>query len=140
MGSIAPVVGGHLTIAPGCSQIRNTTGPLPADGMMVVWTDFNSAVQAHYAVSTGDVTATIGIPGSAPKVGYDGTRFWIAWLDGSSELRLTSFEVATGKLVQYELPGWRASGPEGFELVTRGNETALVLLSPDGLDLLTICS
>jgi len=69
MGSIAPVVGGPLKIAPGCSQIRNTTGPLPADGMMVVWTDINSAVQAHYAVSTGDRTATIGIPGSAPKVG-----------------------------------------------------------------------
>jgi len=53
---------------------------------------------------------------------------------------LTSFEVATGKLVQYELPGWQPCGPEAFELVTRGNETALVLLSPDGLDLLTICS
>jgi hypothetical protein len=105
MGSIAPVVGGHLTIAPGCSQIRNTTGPLAADGMMVVWTDVNSAVQAHCAVSTGDVTATIGIRGLAPKVGYDDTRFWIAWLDGGGELRLTSFEVATGKLVQYELPG-----------------------------------
>ncbi len=140
MGSIAPVIPGSLLIASGCSQIRNATGPLPADGMMVVWTDINSAVQAHYAVSTGDVKATIGIPGSAPKIGYDGTRFWIAWLDGRGELRLTSFEVATGKLVQYELPGWQASGPEAFELVTRGNETALVLLSPDGLDLLTICS
>jgi hypothetical protein len=140
MGKIAPVVGGHLTIAPGCSQIRNTTGPLPADGMMVVWVDFNGAVQAHYAVSTGDVTATIGLPGSAPRVGYDGTRFWIAWLDGKAELRLTSFEVATGKLVQYELPGWQPAGPEAFQLVTRGNETALVLLSSAGLDLLTICT
>jgi hypothetical protein len=140
MGSIAPVVGSHLSIAPGCSHIRNSTGPLAADGMMVVWTDINSAVQAHYAVSTGDVTATIGIPGSAPKVGYDGTRFWIAWLDGSGELRLTSFEVATGVLVQYELPGWQPNGPEAFELVTRGNETALVLLAPAGLDFLTICT
>jgi hypothetical protein len=140
MGSIAPMITGSLLIANGCSQLRNATGPLPADGMMVVWTDINGAVQAHYAVSTGDVKATIGIPGSAPKLGYDGTRFWIAWLDGRGELRLTSFEVATGKLVQYELPGWQPSGPGAFELVTRGNETALVLLSPDGLDLLTICS
>jgi hypothetical protein len=140
MGSIAPVVGGHFSIVPGCSQIRNTTGPLRADGMMVVWTDINGAVQAHYAVSSGDLTATIGIRGAAPKVGYDGTRFWIAWLDGGGELRLTSFEVATGVLVQYELPGWQPAGPEAFELVTRGNETALVLLSSASLDLLTICS
>ena len=108
--------------------------------MMVVWVDLNGAVQAHYAVSTGDVTATIGTPGSAPKLGYDGTRFWIAWLDGKGELRLTSFEVATGKLVQYELAGWQPNGPEAFELVSRGNETVLVLLSPGSLDLLTICS
>jgi hypothetical protein len=140
MGSIAPMIPGSLMIANGCSQIRNTTGPLPADGMMVVWVDINNAVQAFYAVSTGNVKATIGTPGSAPRVGYDGTRFWIAWLDGKSELRLTSFEVATGKLVQYELPGWQPSGPEAFELVTRGNETALMLLSPAGLDVLTICS
>jgi hypothetical protein len=140
MGSIAPAITGSLMIATGCSQIRNATGPLAADGMMVVWVDLNGAVQAHYAVSTGDVTATIGTPGSAPKLGYDGTRFWIAWLDGKGELRLTSFEVATGKLVQYELPGWQPNGPEAFELVSRGNETALVLLSAASLDLLTICS
>jgi len=140
MGSIAPVIGGHFSIAPGCSQIRNTTGPLSADGMMVVWTDINGAVQAHYAVSSGDLTATIGIRGSAPRVRYDGTRFWIAWLDDRGELRLTSFELATGVVVQYELPGWQPAGPEAFELVTRGTETVLVLLSPDGLDLLTICS
>jgi hypothetical protein len=140
MGSIAPMIPGSLFIANGCSQIRNTTGPLPADGMMVVWVDINGAVQAFYAVSTGNVKATIGIRGSAPKVGYDGTRFWIAWLDGAGELRLTSFEVATGVLVQYELPGWQPNGPDAFELVTRGNETALVLLSPAGLDILTICS
>jgi hypothetical protein len=35
---------------------------------------------------------------------------------------------------------WQPSGPEAFERVTRGNETALVLLSPDGLDVLTICT
>jgi hypothetical protein len=38
----------------------------------------------------------------------------------------------------YYAPSGRAR--EAFELVTRGNETALVLLSPDGLDLLTICT
>ena len=103
-------------------------------------TDINGAVQAHYAVSSGDLTATIGIRGAAPKVGYDGMRFWIAWLDGGGELRLTSFEVATGVLVQYELPGWQPACPEAFELVSRGNETALVLLSSASLDLLTICS
>jgi hypothetical protein len=139
-GSIAPVVGSHFSIAPGCSQIRNASGPPAADSMIVVWVDVNGAVQAHYAVSTGDVTATIGLHGSAPKVQFDGTRFWIAWLDGGGELRLTSFELATGVLVQYELPGWQPSGPEAFELVTRGNETALVLLSSNGLDFLTICT
>jgi hypothetical protein len=140
MGSIAPMIPGSLGIASGCSQIRNATGPLPADGMMVVWVDINGAVQTFYAVSTGNLKATIGIHGSAPKLGYDGTRFWIAWLDGNGELRLTSFEVATGVLVQYELPGWQPRGPEAFELVTRGNETALVLLSTDSLDFLTICT
>jgi hypothetical protein len=142
MGLSAPTIGGHFSITPGCSEIRNNTGPLQADGMMVVWTDINGAVQAHYAVGSGDLTATIGIRGSAPKVEYDGTRFWIAWLDGTGELRLTSFEVGTGLVVQYELPGWQPAGPEAFELVTSGsgNESTLVLLSSASLDLLTICN
>jgi hypothetical protein len=140
MGLSAPVIGGHFSITPGCSEIRNNTGPLQADGMMVVWTDINGAVQAHYAVGSGPLDATIGIRGSAPKVEYDGTRFWVAWLDGAGELRLTSFEVGTGVVVQYELPGWQPAGPEAFELVTSGNETALVLLSSASLDLLAICN
>jgi hypothetical protein len=138
MGSVAPVVRGPQEIATSCKSIRNASGPAPADSMIVVWVTTAGAIIVHYAASTGDVDGEIAQSGTAPKVRFDGSRFWIAWLDAGGELKLSSFDLG-GKIVHYDLPGWKPLGPEAFELVTGNGETALALASSAGLDVLTIC-
>jgi hypothetical protein len=134
----APKVGSTEALSDDCHDIRNATGPVPADSMIIVWTTAAGSVEARYIVSTGNVSRTVSPAGSAPKVVFDGTRFWIAWLDDRGRLQLSSFDLG-GTVVEYSLAGWTPSGPESFELVHRGNETALALLSPGELDFLSIC-
>lgn len=122
-----------------CSNLRVSSGPDGADSMLVTWTDL-SQVHASYVGAGGlDVERTMPGTGAAPKVQFDGVRFWLAWIDDRDGLQLASFDV-TGAIVQYSLTGWVPAGPEAFELVRRGNETALVMLSGAGLEFLTICS
>jgi hypothetical protein len=134
----APQVTGKIVWTSDCVDVRNASGPDSADSMIVVWTSLARTVEAHYAVSTGDKLGTIAQVGSAPKVRFDGTRFWIAWLDGANQLRLSSFDL-NGTIVGYSLAGWTPLGPEAFELVHRGGTTGVVLLSAGELDFLTIC-
>lgn len=133
-----PQVGASQVVASDCHDLRNASGPAPEAPQIVVWTTSAGSIEARYLASAGNVLETIAPAGSAPKVQFDGKRFWIAWLDGSGELALSSFEL-DGTLAHYPLRGWTPDGPEAFELVSRNNETGLVLLSPAGLDFLTTC-
>jgi hypothetical protein len=135
----APVVGGTIVWPGYCAEIRNASGPVSADSMIVVWTTKTHSVEAHYAVSTGDKLGTIAPMGFAPKVTFDGGRFWIAYLDGARQLRLASFDL-NGTIVDYSLAGWTPLGNEAFELVHRNMTTALVVLSAGELDVLKICN
>jgi hypothetical protein len=134
----APQMGSKSILSDDCHGIRNATGPVPADSMIITWTTAAGSVEARYIVSTGDVSRTISATGSAPKTVFDGTRFWVAWLDSAGGLRLSSFAL-NGTVADYSLAGWTPTGPESFELVRRGTEAALVLLSPGELDFLSIC-
>jgi hypothetical protein len=138
MGGGSPVVGTPQILSLNCSQIRTASGPAAADSALTVWRNVLGEIVVEYVASTGNIGGVID-KGSAPKVRFDGTRFWIAWLDSGGELRLTSFGL-DGTATPYALPGWRPAGPEAFELVNNGAETALVLLSTSELDFLTICT
>jgi hypothetical protein len=123
-----------------CYNVRTSSGPDLADSQIIVWTTAAHSVEGRYVDKDGvDIARSITAAGSAPKVQFDGIEFWIAWLDGQDVLQLASFDVR-GKIVSYSLAGWAPLGPEAFELVRRGNQTAVVLLSRDGLEILTICS
>jgi hypothetical protein len=122
-----------------CHDLRTAAGLVPTNSQLVAWATSAGSIEARYVAWTGDIPRTITPAGSAPKVQFDGARFWIAWLDASGELWLSSFDL-DGTIVHHALPGWIPGGPEAFELVTRGNETGLVLLSPAGLEFLTICT
>jgi hypothetical protein len=136
-GSLSPVIGSHEVVASNCRAVRTASGPDPADSMIIVWVTVSGGILTHY--STGGVQAVITAAGSAPKVRFDGSRFWIAWLDGQGKLQLSSVELG-GQVVPYDLADWVPLGPEAFELVRRGTETDLVLLSKDGVEFLKICS
>jgi len=123
-----------------CYNVRTSSGPDAADSLIAVWTTSDRRVEARYVGTGGlDLVHSVAPAGSAPKVQFDGALFWIAWLDGRDALQLASFDVK-GAIKYYSLAGWVPIGPEAFELVRRGNETALVLVSRDGLDILTICT
>jgi hypothetical protein len=133
-----PEVGSTLAWPGYCAEIRNASGPDAADSMIVVWTTQTHSIEARYAVSSGDKLGTIAAMGFAPKVTFDGARFWIAYLDGNRQLRLASFDL-NGTIVDYSLAGWTPLGDEAFELVHRGRTASLVVLSAGELDFLTIC-
>lgn len=135
-----PAIPGGPVLSSDCHDVRATSGPDVADSMIVVWTSSAGDVEARYIGGGGlDVARPIALSGSAPKVGFDGTRFWIAWLDGQDALQLASFDP-NGRVVPYSLPGWVPIGPEAFELVHRGNEAGLTMLTAGSLDFLTICN
>lgn len=141
----APSIPGGAIVSSDCHDIRTSSGPDLADSMIVVWTTSAQSLEARYVGANNlDIPRPIAPAGSAPKVQFDGIqtpagKFWIAWLDGQGALQLTSFDQM-GATVSYSLAGWVPRGPEAFELVRRGGQTALVLLSPDGLEFLTICT
>jgi hypothetical protein len=125
-----------------CHGVRNDTGPLPSDGMAIVWTTAAGAVMADYISFGGDMTIMVSAKGRAPRVRYDGTIEWLAWIDqtsGADELRFSTFDLASGTLVSQTLTGWVPAGDEAFELVQLGTTAYLVLLSPDSLTFLGLC-
>jgi hypothetical protein len=137
-----PKIGTHrFVFFIGCpGDVRAAPGPAAADSTIIVTSDpaNPSGIGALYAVMPSDLSRAITDTGTAAKVRFDGKRFWIAWLDVNTALRLTSLEL-NGTVIQYMLPGWTPAGPQGFQLVASGSETGLALLSPSGLDFLTIC-
>lgn len=139
---LAPVVSipGGPVLSPDCYDVRVSSGPDAADSVITVWTTRDHRIESS-VVGSGNLNTprSIAPAGSAPKVQFDGTMFWIAFLDGQGALQLSSFDV-TGHVVAYSLAGWAPIGPEAFELVRRGNQTAVVLLSATGLEFLSICT
>ena len=122
-----------------CHDVRTSSGPSAADSVFVVWTTSDHRVQGRYLSAATAPVVDLAAAGSAPRVQFDGTRFWIAWLDGNAKLRLTSYDL-DGTVVPYLLTDWVPRGPAAFQLVRRSNETVLALISAFGLELLTICS
>jgi hypothetical protein len=135
-----PGIPGGPIVSSDCYDVRTSSGPDVADSMIVVWSTADKRVKARCVGGGGlDMASDVAPAGSAPKVQFDGSRFWIAYLDDHAVLQLSSFDL-NSRVVNYSLPGWIPLGGEAFELVRRGNETSLVLLSPAGLEFLTICT
>jgi hypothetical protein len=125
-----------------CYDVRDASGPPADDSMIVVWRTQANTLMATYSIASSEVNRTIASYGLAPKIVFDDTRFWIAFVDQTGTLQLTSFEhdrATRGDLAHFALAGWIPNGTEAFELVHRGLETLLVVIRPDELDVLTIC-
>lgn len=125
-------------ISEDCHDIRVVSGPPDDDALMTVWRTSGGKVLANYFNDTF-IEATVADRGSAPRVTFDDTRFWIAWLDETGTLGLRAFDRMDGTGAAYAMPDWQPRGPEAFELVHRGPETLLAVLREGELDLLTLC-
>ena len=135
-----PSIPGGPVLSGDCYNVRTASGPDAADSMNVVWTTASRRIEMRYVGGGGrDAAHSVAPSGSAPKLQFDGKRFWIAWLDGEDILQLASYD-GQDSFAYYSLKGWVPLGPEAFELVRNGNETVLVLVSGNGLDVLKICT
>jgi hypothetical protein len=121
-----------------CRRARIAAGP-SKDDWLVVSTTAAGALEARYSTARGDVLRTLSSSGRAPKVRFDGTQFWIAWLDNrTGALRVATLDLG-GNVVTAAQAGPRVASDEGFDLVRSGDSVYLVVLGTDALDLVTLC-
>ena len=94
----------------------------------------------HYdSTPRGDIVRMVSPSGRAPKVAFDGTQFWIAWIDNpAGELGIAAVDL-DGNLVASAPPGRTAAGDEAFQLVRSGSSVFLAVLGADGLDFVRLC-
>jgi hypothetical protein len=72
-------------------------------------------------------------------VRFDGTRFWIVWLDtATGQLRIAAWDP-DGSVVAGGHPAPAPIGDEAFQLVRAGATVYLAVLGSDALDLVTLC-
>ena len=121
-----------------CRQRRIAAGPT-GDAWLVASVTGGGVVEARYSTARGDIVRMLSASGRAPKVAFDGTQFWIAWIDSpAGELGIAAFEL-DGNLVVSTPPGRTASGDEAFQLVRSGSTVFLVVLGADALDFVRLC-
>ncbi len=135
----APSLRTTRVVSTDCRRARIAAGPTD-DIQVVVASSASGAVRAHFRRGGADIVHQLSASGRAAKVRFDGTRFWIAWRDnGVSALRIASIDPI-GTLVRYPTPGPSVVGDEAFDLVrTSTTTTALVALTPNTLDIVTLC-
>jgi hypothetical protein len=121
-----------------CRRARIAAGPTDDIQLTVISTG-SGAVQAVLRRSGGDIVRVLSTSGRAAKVRFDGSRFWVVWRDtGVNNLRIASIDPI-GTVATYA-PGPAVAGDEAFDLVrASGTTTALVALTPNSLDVVTLC-
>jgi hypothetical protein len=122
-----------------CRYARIAAGPTD-DIQLVVHTTASGSIRAVLRRGGADIVNVLTTSGRAPKVQFDGTRFWLAWRDtGVAALRIASIDPI-GTLVRWSTTGPSVAGDEAFDLVRTGTATtALVALTPNSLDFVTLC-
>jgi hypothetical protein len=136
-----PVPTGPSSLSDDCYDARTASGPDAADSMIVVWQTAAHTVEAAYLASTGNIMRDMSFHGRMPRVRFDGTEFWIAWIDegASDQLHLASFDLH-GNVKDVALPDWKPVGDQAFQLVRRGATVYLVVLSANTVNFLLTCS
>lgn len=133
-----PALASTRLVSSDCRRARIAAGP-SKDDWLVVSTTAAGALEARHSTARGDVLHTLSSSGRAPKVRFDGTQFWIAWLDNrNGALRVATIDLA-GNVVTAGQAGPPTTSDEGFDLVRSGDTVYLVVLGSDALDLVTLC-
>lgn len=137
----APIIGGTASIANDCLEPRIDSGPGSADAIFTAYRTSTRTIGTRYRGSVADATGMLSMSGRAPKVRFDGTQFWVAWIEEGlvETLRIASVNEDL-VFTATDLPGWTVVGDEAFEIVRAGPVTYLVLLSTDSLSFLRTCA
>lgn len=134
-----PTFNTTVVLQPG-TQMRATVGDLGIDDGMHIYVTPTGAIAVQYDALVPGPEQILSPTGTAPRIGYDGTRFWAAWLDlrtGEQRLRIGHL-ASTGGITDVELPILPA-GEESFELVRDGSRVDLVVRESDALSILQLC-
>ena len=121
-----------------CRHARIAAGP-SGDAWLVALTTSAGVLEARYSTPRGELVRMLSLIGRAPKVAFDGTQFWIAWIDNpAGGLGIAALDLA-GNLVVSAQPALSVAGDEAFQLVRSGSTVLLVVLGADALDFITLC-
>jgi hypothetical protein len=121
-----------------CRHARIAAGPT-GDAWLVASITGGGVLEARYSTPRGDIVRMLSLSGRAPKVAFDGTQFWIAWLDNpAGEIGIAAVDL-DGNLVVSAPPGRTAAGDEAFQLVRSGSIVLLAVLGADALDFVRLC-
>jgi hypothetical protein len=133
-----PSLASTRLVSSDCHHARIAAGP-SKDNWLVVSTTEGGALEARHQTAQGDTLRTLSSSGRAPKARFDGTQFWIAWIDNrTGALRVATFDLA-GNVVTAAQAGPKVAGDEAFDLVRSGDSVVLVVLGSDALELVTLC-
>jgi hypothetical protein len=130
-----PAIGTSQLVSSDCDHPRIALGD--NDSPIEVWQTPSGGIQALYQRGTATVR-DITTAGTAPKVVFDGQRFWVGWLAPDGGIVLTALE-RTGVRTDFAVASAKPRGPEAFQLVHRSGDTVLAVLGDNELDLLTVC-
>jgi hypothetical protein len=139
---VAPVLGSGGATAADCFAPRIDSGPPGTDSIATVFRSSAGTVEMAYFGSTVGASKRLSERGRAPRIRFDGTWFWVAWIDesGSGEVLRVAKIAQDLTFDAVDLPGWTVAGDEAFELVKKLNgNVGLVLLGADTLSILHTC-
>jgi hypothetical protein len=137
------IPGGPTVISNDCTSMRIVSGPEPTDSVVSTWVDSAGTVRASFVgaslPSGGTYFQSKVATGRAPKVTFDGTSYWIAWMDADG-LRFARVEKNGVVSAPSPVVGVTPVGDEGFELVRHGTDVDLVVLEKESMTFLTLCN
>jgi hypothetical protein len=135
-----PSLGGNGMLASNCLEPRIDSGPPAADAIFTAWRSPAGAVETWYQGSVVNMGTRLSAAGRAPKVRFDGTRFWAVWIDTDAGESVQVAKVAQDlTFTKVTLAGWPIPSAEAFDLVKVGAIVQAAVILDDSLWMLTMC-
>ncbi len=136
----APSLGGNGMIGTDCNEPRIDSGPANGDSILTVWRSSASTIEAWHQGAVGDMGTRLSALGHSPRIRFDGTRFWVVWVDtqAGNVVRIAALEQDL-TFATVDLVGWPLPSNEGFEVVKLDATVYLAMLVDEALWLLETC-
>ena len=137
----AAMLGASAQVSDDCFEPRIDSGPAVMDSILTTWRTSAHAVQMRYHGGSVDVSGILSMHGRAPRPRFDGTQFWVAWIDeppAGDRLRIALVDEALGGSA-VDVPGWVPASDAAYELVRGADAVYLFILGADTLSILKTC-
>jgi hypothetical protein len=136
-----PTLAGGDIVSDDCLDARIDSGPPAMDAILTAWRTTPRTIEVRYHGGVVNVARNLSVRGRAPRPRFDGTRFWVAWIDEPSQgdrLRIATVEEDL-TMNAVDVSGWEPVSDRAFELVRGADGVYLFLLGTDTLSILKTC-